>query len=183
MLYKLAHIILTRFPWLWECIEWLNDLLFKIRYHKSIATIDGLASAKDADALVSFLERQPISSFEYFRPHLFDTKSVTKLLRRTSMFMHVISRDGGIVGYCFLRCFFIGKGYRGYIVDANQQKKGIGKELGQWLNDTAKKLPIRTFKTINKNNAASLRLAQATCKLIKIQELEKGDIEYECLIL
>ena len=182
MLYKLAHILLTHFPWLWECIEWLNDLLFTIRYRHSLHKLNGLAKLEDADALVTFFEHQPEESFAFFRPHPFDRKHIRKLLRRSSMLMHVIYRDGQIVGYCFLRCFFIGKGYRGYIVDAHQQRKGIGTELGAWLNDTAEKLPIRTFKTINNSNPASLRLAAATCQLKKVQEMENGDAEYECII-
>ena len=182
MLYKLAHILLTRLPWLWEVIEWLNDLFFMMRYHRSLRTISQTATIDDTNALVAFFEQQPEESFAFFRPHPFDRKHICKLIRRSSMLMHVIYRDGQIVGYCFLRCFFIGKGYRGYIVDANQQRKGIGKELGAWLNDTARKLPIRTFKTINNNNPASLRLAAATCQLNKVQEMENGDAEYECII-
>lgn len=32
MLYKLAHVLRDRFPWIWEMMEWLNGLLFVARY-------------------------------------------------------------------------------------------------------------------------------------------------------
>ncbi len=182
MLYKLAHIIMSAFPWLWECVEWINDILFRIRYHKSLRNIIGMVSEKDIDDLTEFFASQPESSFLYFRPHSFDRHHLLKLIHRSSMMMHVIYMDGKIAGYCFLRCFFIGKGYRGYIVDTRYRQKGIGKSLGIWLNDTAETLGLRTFKSINDDNLASLRLAQATCKLKKIQEMENGDAEYECII-
>lgn len=182
MLYKLAHIILLRLPWVWELIEWINDFAFSIRYHKHLIAVEDVASEKDSDALVEFFKRQPDDSFLFFKPHSFDKKTITKLLKRRSMLMHVIYRDNIIVGYCFLRCFFIGKGYRGYIVDVGQQKKGIGKELGVWLNHAAQKLNIRTFKSINNNNPASLHLAKSTCILKKVQEMTDGDIEYECIL-
>ena len=182
MLYKLAHIILIKFPWVWECIEWLNTVLFKARYRKYLPHVTELATIKDSKALVAFFERQPQDTFTYFRPHPFDERHITKLLKRPSMLMHVMYEGGQITGYCFLRCFFIGKGYRGYIVDSNQRKKGVGKALGLWLNQTAQTLHIRTFKTINANNEASLHLAKATCLLNKIQDMQNGDAEYECLI-
>ena len=113
MLYKLAHIIMSAFPWLWECVEWINDILFRIRYHKSLRNIIGMVSEKDIDDLTEFFASQPESSFLYFRPHSFDRHHLLKLIHRSSMMMHVIYMDGKIAGYCFLRCFFIGKGYRG----------------------------------------------------------------------
>lgn len=181
MLFKLAHYILSHFPFLWAIIENINSLLFVILYKERLKNIPDIANEGDAEALALFFSQQPESAYTYFRPHAFDIESLRKLLKHKSMVVHVVYQDNKIIGYCFLRCFFIGKGYRGYIVDSTQQKKGIGKKMGLWLNNAASTLRIRTYKTINNNNAASLNLARATCLLIVTQELQNGDVEYECV--
>lgn len=41
MLYKIAHILKDRFPWLWDAAEWLNGLLFACRYGRSLHKVMG----------------------------------------------------------------------------------------------------------------------------------------------
>ena len=181
MLYKLAHIILHKCPRLWEWIEDVNSFLFYLRYGSRLRHLDGQATIQDAQALADFFQRQPENVYTFFHPHAFDIHTLTKLLRRKSMVMHVIYEDNQIIGYCLLRCFFIGKAYRGRIVDASKQGKGLGKALGIWLNEAGQCLQIRIFTTINKNNIASIRAAQAHSTLKPVSEMENGDTLYECI--
>ena len=180
MLFKLAHIILHKCPRLWEFIEDVNSLLFYLRYRNRLKQLEGQATIQDAQPLADFFQRQPEKVYTYFHPHSFDMGTLRNLLKRRSMVMHVIYEDNRIIGYCFLRCFFIGKAYRGRIVDVYQQGKGLGKALNMWLNEAGQCLHIRTFTTINKNNIASIRAAEATATLKPVSEMENGDTLYEC---
>ena len=107
------------FPGLWNKIESANGALFKIRWrnieHISSETIKdyapegfvfSLIGQDDIPALSEFLETQPEDSFQYFRPHLFDTGTLGRLWRNKSfLMMKVTDTEGKMAGYFFLRCF------------------------------------------------------------------------------
>jgi len=189
MLYKLAHSIQLHCPSIWNLIEHVNDWLFALRYHRSLAVLSHtdlgttrLASDHDIQALVDFFATQSKESFTYFQPHLFDIHSIYQLIHRRSMVMFVTYANHQIIGYAFLRCFWLGKAYRGYMVDEQYRGQGIGKQLGQALNTTQRILHINTYKSISPNNTASLSLAKATCQLLPRETTSNGDVCYQCLL-
>lgn len=196
MLYKLAHFLRDNCGFLWNWAEGANSLLFYIRYGKKMKLLpqilehyssDGgvmrIATEADADALAAFFSRQPEGDFEYFRPHGFDSKSLTVLLRRTSFLMFIVQKDQEIVGYFFLRSFVHGQTYLGKMVDHEHQGQGIGKMMCKAAMDVAVTLGIRMFESINKKNMASMRSTGAVLKQVILQELEHGDLLIEDLPL
>ena len=82
MLYKIAHILRDKLSWLWNIIEWMNGVVFSLRYGKRLkrfafSTVpDGyeIVPIKDVpiEKLVDFFKRQPEEAYTYFRPHGFD---------------------------------------------------------------------------------------------------------------
>ena len=187
MLYKITHTLKDRCPWIWEVIEKINAFLFRIRYGRRLDGVDDILEKyngeyvierfkeSNIDELACFFQEQPDSAFEYFKPHAFDRKTLRKLQRNKSFLAFVVEKENVIVGYFFLRCFFIGKCFRGYIVDYRQRNKGISKMTSSIMTDVAKHLNLPSFGTISPNNIASLKSQNAHI----LKQLENGDYYVE----
>ena len=144
----------------------------------------GFAEVQVADvpALARFFAAQPEDAFRFFRPHEFDEKTLRKLQRRKSFLMYCVrNEEGRIVGYFFLRCFFIGKAFLGKMVDENSQGKGIGTQMCLCAMDIAQALGLRMFETISKENIASLRSTEKVLNTRIVEEMENGYLYIEDL--
>lgn len=138
--------------------------------------------AADVPALVRFFAAQPEEAFRFFRPHGFDGKTLRKLQRRKSFLMYCVrDGEGQIVGYFFLRCFFIGNAFLGKMVDVNSQGKGIGTQMCLCAMDIAQALGLRMFETISKENIASLRSTEKVLNTRIVEEMENGYLYIEDL--
>lgn len=185
MLYKLAHIIQEKCPWMWEAVEELNAAVcgWKIgdgtHLQKCMSVGVRIANINDADRLADFFARQPEDSYKWFRPHGFDEATLRKLLRRKSYIIYVMEEDDDIIGYAFLRCFMNGKCFLGKMVDVNHQGKGVCTTLCKVGMDIAVKTGFRMFESINKENVGSMRASQKACDVIMVEELENGDVLIE----
>ena len=122
MLYELAHYIQNHIKPLWTVVEGVNACLFKLRYGGRLQRLPEVISAypdvcrvtrEDAVDLAVFFSNQPEGAFDYFKPHKFDEVSLSRLAKNQSMLMFVVKDAGVVVGYFFLRCFFMGKSYLG----------------------------------------------------------------------
>jgi hypothetical protein len=148
-------------------------------YSQNEFRIEALAPS-NVEALASFFSEQPEESFDYFKPHGFDVQSLKKLAADKSFLAYVVRTDDAVVGYFFLRGFFMGKCYRGYITDYRWRRKGINKLMGQCATDIAVLLNIPMFGTISPDNEASMKSAQAVNDVKIIETLKNGDyyVEY-----
>ena len=193
MLYKIAHILRDKLSWLWNIIEWINGIIFYMRYGKklkpfSFTTIPNgyeimPISGIPTNDLVAFFERQPEEAYTYFRPHGFDAKSI-KLLQRNKAFLGFVLRDkvnGAIAGYCFNRCFFHGQGFRGRMVDINYRGKGLGTAMNKILNEVGFGIGLRLFETVSKDNVASYKSALSASNVKVMKELEHNELYLEIL--
>jgi hypothetical protein len=99
------------------------------QYSQNVFRIEALATS-NVEALALFFSEQPEESFDYFKPHGFDVLSLKKLCADKSFLAYVVLADHAVVGYFFLRGFFMGKCYRGYITDYRWRRKGINKLMG-----------------------------------------------------
>lgn len=185
MLYKLAHTIQTKIPWLWEDVEALNSMVcgWKIGDVQSLQSIlpgdMRIADVNDAERLADFFVRQPEESFKWFRPHSFDEGTMRKLLGRKSYIIYVLEEEGKIIGYAFLRCFINGKCFLGKMVDVNHQGKGVCTKLCKVGMDIAQETGFRMFESINKENIGSMKASQKACDVIVVEELDNGDLLIE----
>ena len=172
-------------------IEWGNNALFQVNYGRKLSKIKsildsyrGFTDVEGVDVLelAHFFELQPEDSFRFFLPHPFDEKTLRKLQRRKSFLMYCVRDDKGkIVGYFFLRCFFIGKAFLGKMVDANSQGKGIGTQMCLCAMDIAQVLGLRMFETISKDNIASLRSTEKVLNIRIVEEMENDYLYIEDL--
>ena len=193
MLYKIAHILRDKLSWLWNIIEWMNGVVFSLRYGKrlkgfvfttvpdgyEIVPIKGVPTEK----LVSFFNRQPEEAYNYFRPHGFDEKSIKRLQKNKAFLGYVLKdkENGEIAGYCFNRCFFHGQGFRGRMVDMNYRGKGLGTAMNKILNEVGFGIGLRLFETVSKDNVASYRSALSASNVKVVKEMEANDLYMEIL--
>lgn len=193
MLYQISHFVKDKLPFLWNCIEFLNEQLFMIRYGRKQRVVTSIlkqyqneyyikeVSLDDLSSLVSFFSVQPREAFAYFHPHEFDERTLKRLIKRKSHLMYVVEKDDRVVGYVFLRCFFNGKCFRGKIVDVNWRGKGIAVLMGNLSTEIALQLGLRMFGTISKENYASLYSSQASNEIKVVEELPNNYLYIEYL--
>lgn len=198
MLYRIAHILRDKLSRLWNIIEWVNGVIFYLRYGKKINNLNAnlnhnnvvpegyvLLPIKDipTNELVAFFEHQPEEAYTYFRPHGFDAKSI-KLLQRNNAFLGYVLKDktnGAIAGYCFNRCFFHGQGFRGRMADINYRGKGLGTTMNKILNEVGFGIGLKLFETVSKDNVASYKSALSASNVKVVKDLEHNELYLEIL--
>jgi hypothetical protein len=193
MLYKIAHILRDKLGWLWNFIEYVNGILFSLKYGKKLKRIAfnevpaGYVvqpiRTMPTEKLVAFFQHQPEESFSYFHPHGFDAGSI-KVIQRNKAFLGYVlidSTNEKIAGYCFNRCFFHGVGYRGRMVDIDYRGKGLGTAMNKILNDVGFGIGLRLFETVSKDNVASYRSAMSASNVKVVKELEHNELYLEIL--
>ena len=191
MIYGFTHFLQDKVPFIWEIIEWINSSLFRLRFTRKMSSVTGVLDSypgfravqeSDVPRLADFFAAQPEDAFRHFRPHGFDERTLRKLQRRRSFLMYLAQDETGkIVGYFFLRCFFIGRAFLGKMVDFRAQGKGIGTRMCLCAMDIARALGLRMFETISKDNVASLRSTQKVLDVRIIEEMENGYLYLEDL--
>lgn len=191
MLYKLAHILRDKLSWLWNFIEYVNGILFSLKYGKKLKRIAfnevpaGYVvqpiRTMPTKKLVAFFQHQPKESFSYFHPHGFDAGSI-KVIQRNKAFLGYVlidSTNEKIAGYCFNRCFLHGIGYRGRIVDIDYRGKGLGTAMNKMLNEVGFGIGLRLFETVSKDNVASYKSALSASNVKVVKELPHNELYLE----
>lgn len=191
MLYKIAHILRDKMGWLWNLIEWLNSMLFSMRYGKKIKGFSfttvpegyEVVPMRDvpSEKLVAFFEHQPEEAYTFFKPHGFDAKSIKRLQGNKAFLAYVLkdAANGKIAGYCFNRSFFHGVGYRGRMVDIDYRGKGLGTAMNKMLNEVGFGIGLRLFETVSKDNVASYRSAMSASNVKVVKELPHNEVYLE----
>ena len=192
-LYSIAHTLKDKLPFIWDAIEKVNEWLFVLRYGKKVKNIvvncvpEGyeLVALKDIETtqIVRFFEHQPEEAYTFFKPHGFDEKSIKRLQKNKSYLAYLLidKVNGQIAGYCFNRCFFQGKGFRGRMVDVNYRGKGIGTAMNKMLNEVGFGIGLRLFESVSKDNVASYRSALSASNVKVVQELPHNELYLEIL--
>ena len=186
MLYKIAHILRDRFGFLWNLVEWGNALVFALTHKAALKKIPAIlrecsgtytlrvAELADATALATFFAEQPEEAFKFFKPHAFDEKTLSKIIRNRAFLTFLVLDGEKIVGYFFLRCFVNGKSFRGRIVDYRWRNKGIAKQMGLTMNKIIAVLKVRLFGSISPDNYASWQSTKAVNDIRIIKTLDNG---------
>ena len=140
----------------------------------------GEGELQDAQ-LEEFFAAQPEEAYTFFKPHGFDGKSLKKLQRNRSFIAYVLIDGKQVVAYCFLRSFFMGKGFRGRIVGIGYRGKGLGTLMNKLMNDIGFGIGLRLFETVSKDNVASYRSALSASRVKVVEELEHNELYLEIL--
>lgn len=192
-LYQLAHTLKDGVPFIWDAIEKVNEWLFLLRYgrklkHVSVKNVPDCYNLVEmrtvpTEKIVSFFEHQPIEAFKFFNPHKFDFKSVKRLQKNRSYLAYLLldKENGKIAGYCFNRCYFMGKGFRGRMVDIDYRGKGLGTAMNKILNEVGFGIGLRLFETVSKDNIASYKSALSASNVRVVEEMENNELYLEIL--
>lgn len=193
MLYKIAHLLRDRFPFIWDFFDIINSYLFSFLYRKRLKALPNLLKEKyvdytvcpiktiDTNELVDFFANQPDEAFQFFKPHGFDADSLMKLKKNDAFLAYVIKDNGKIVSYFFLRTFFWGKSFIGRMVDYESRGKGLAKLMNRMALDIVTLLQIRLYRTISPKNVASLKSAQSEFQIRIIKTMKNGDLFIESI--
>lgn len=196
MLYRLAHYLRDKLPFIWDLIDILNSILFSLRYGSKLKSIEENVLQQYAqksgikivrfrkvpiDKLEAFFASQPEEAYIFFKPHGFDNKSLKKLQWNRSFLAYIMMNDDEVVAYCFVRSFFIGKGFRGRIVGVKFRNKGLGTLMNKLMNDVGFGIGLRLFETVSKDNEASYRSALSASNVKVVEELEHNELYLEIL--
>ena len=104
MLYAFAHFLRDKMPFLWDFVDIVNSFLFSLRYGRKLKSIEAKLSRYeeehgykvlpiniiDAHRLELFFTYQPDDSYEFFKPHGFDGKTIKKLLKINNKFTSMV---------------------------------------------------------------------------------------------
>jgi hypothetical protein len=182
-MYKLAHFLRDKLPFIWYLADCLNAVLFSARYGGRMERVPGILkeysksyeiigmSMMSAEDMERFFASQPEDSFRYFKPHGFDAKSLRKLQGNKAFLAYVVRENGNPVGYFFLRSFFFGKAYLGKLTDHAHQGQGVGKMMCLCAMDIASTLGLRMYETISRDNMASLHSTQNVLETRIVKEM------------
>ena len=184
MLYALAHFLRDKTPWVWDLVNWINSLLFSIRYGQKLKTVEkSLHQERNESLKIVRLSDVPTEDMvHFFKPHGFTADAIRKLQRNKAFLGYVLLEESGhIAGYCFNRSFFFGKGFRGRIVDINYRGQGLGTLMNKILNEVGFGIGLRLFETVSKDNIASYRSALSASNVRVVKELEDNDLYLEIL--
>ena len=193
MLYKIAHILRDKLSWLWNIIEWINSLVFSMKYGGTLKVFSftsipegySIVPIKDipADKMEEFFNHQPEEAFAFFKPHGFDKKSIKRLQKNKAFLGYVLvdKSNEKIAGYCFNRCYFHGQGFRGRMVDIDYRGKGLGTAMNKILNEVGFGIGLRLFESVSKDNQASYKSALSASNVKVVKELEHNELYLEIL--
>lgn len=193
MLYSFAHLLRNKLSWLWNIIEWMNGVLFYIRFGKKLKNLKLTTVPKGyvirelrgvpTELLLNFFAHQPEEVFTYFRPHGIDEKSIKRLQRNKAFLGYVLLEKSNekIAGYYFNRCIFHGQGFRGRMVDIDFRGKGLGTAMNKILNEVGFGIGLRLFETVSKDNVASYRSAMSASNIKVVKEMPHNELLIEIL--
>lgn len=196
MLYTIAHFLRDKMPWLWDLVDVLNSWLFCLRFGGKLSKIEAemlehygkecgmrIVPMREVptDELVAFFAAQPEEAYTFFKPHWFDGKALRKLQRNKSFVAYVLLDGECIAAYCFIRSFFMGKGFRGRMVGIDHRGRGLGTLMNKLMNDVGFDIGLRLFETVNKKNVASYRSAMSAGNVKVLEEMEDDDLYLEIL--
>src|SRR6056297_455210 len=171
MIARILLFIKHRMPWLWTWVDRLNARLYSLLHRKRMAiqvertfatfTLEGFEfrplRCADLDALADMLRRQDVERLRFFQPHGFDPDSLKKMLNNPAFLMFGAFRNGSLVGYFFLRCFWNRRCFVGRLIDEPYERRGIGPVMNKIMYHTAWWSGFRCFTSISTNNRWIMR--------------------------
>ena len=145
----------------------------------SIIPIDEIPKER----FIEFFSRQPEEAFTYFHPHGFDAKNLRRLQRNKAFLGYVLvdEESDKIAGYCFLRCYCNGQGYRGRMVDMNYRGKGLGTAMNKIVDKIGFGIGLRLYESVSRDNIPSYRSALSASNIKIVKELGKNEVLLEIL--
>lgn len=184
-----------RFESLWGLVEKINAVLLGIFYPKitrcnstalnEIPSTEfdfSMVRTEDIDALIELRKRQTNDYLKYFDPHRFDEQTLRKMIGNKAYILMKVTpkKQKEVVGYFFLRCFFIGTAFHGLIVDERYTNRGMGTLMWKISNEICTAHRFKMYATVSKNNLPSLVSAGKATDVTVKKNLPNDFLLIEC---
>lgn len=181
MITKLLLYLKHHFPIIWNWVEWLNSMLFRILHREKFRQVSEAVTGEysltgfvfrqleqeDLSELEKLLSSQSPERVVWFKPHAFDLHTLKKIHANPAFLMMGAFENSRMVGYFFLRCFWNRKCFVGRLIDEHYEGKGIGRVMNNIMYNTAWRSGFRCLSTISKNNKLVMR-SHAHNKAMKV---------------
>ena len=168
-------------PFIWQGIDQLNVLLFRILHEKKMNRVSENVirnytdpgytirrqRREDLSQLEKLLTRQAAERVVFFKPHNFDYESLEKVWRNPSFLMMGVFDGPLMVGYFFLRCFWNEKCFVGRLIDEPYERRGIGRTMNDIMYNIAWQTGFRCLSTISRKNHRVMK-AHAQNQVMKV---------------
>lgn len=191
LLIKIKH----KLPSLWLFAERVNGKLAALRFKGLKAKtrfilqkphLEGFSFSEvkneDIQAIIDLYSRQQHEYVRNFYPHSFDSSTLESMVANDAYCLMKVTENssGNIVGYFFIRSFFVGKAFHGLLTDEPYANRGIGATMWKISMDICKSVGLRMFATMAKDNVASYKSAENGTDVNIINPLENDYILIEC---
>lgn len=92
----------------------------------------------------------------------------------------VDDNSGKLVGYFFIRSFFVGKAFHGLLTDEKFANRGIGSAMWRISMEICHRIGLNMFATMAQDNIASYKSASNGTIVHTLNHLENNFILIEC---
>ena len=191
LLVKIKH----QMPPLWHLAEKVNSFLGAVRYKQLKAVsrevlknrfLEGFSFSavepEDIPAIIEMYDRQDPEYIKNFNPHPFNRQTLNDMRGNNAYSLMKVTEDtsGELVGYFFIRSFFVGKAFHGLITDERFANRGIGSAMWKISMEICHSVGLRMFATISQDNVASYKSARNGTEVNIVNHLENNFILIEC---
>lgn len=170
---KIVYFIKTKIPIVYFIMDLIKKAYVSLMYSSLIkhalklayikGSIDNKSAVirsidlRDVEALQNMLKEIPAKSFDFFKPHKFDFKSIRKVLKSNDIMTYGLFIEKEMKGYFLLKLFPVKKAYIGRLLVPELSGKGVGAFVSKFLYWQCFLLGFKPYATINKNNISSLK--------------------------
>lgn len=191
LLVKIKH----KCPALWFFAEKVNCRLAGVRYRQLKTKsrevlknkfLDGftfsMVEPRDIPAIIEMHDRQNPEYIRNFNPHPFNQPTLSDMASNNAYSLMKVTDDssGKLVGYFFIRSFFVGKAFHGLLTDERFANKGIGSAMWRISMEICHLTGLSMFATMAQDNIASLKSAKNGTKVNIVNQLDNSFILIEC---
>lgn len=193
LLVKIKH----QCPSLWLFAEKVNSRLGGMRYSQLKAKsrevlnnkfLDGFSFSVvepgDISAIIEMHDRQNPEYIKNFNPHPFDQQTLRDMTSNKAYSLMKVTDEASkeLVGYFFIRSFFVGRAFHGLITDERFANRGIGSVMWRISMEICHSVGLKMFATMAKDNIASYKSAENGTKVNIVNQLENNFILIECCV-
>jgi hypothetical protein len=134
-------------------------------------TLAKLLQTEDVETFTKFTASQSSAHFDFFRPHRFDPKSLTRHLNSKQFLSYGIFEDSSMIAYGLIRITPTRAVYIGTMVAESHAGRGVGKLMARYLYWQTALMGFDAYLTISDDNPASLRSHSPDRTLQRVQSL------------
>lgn len=193
LIVKIKH----RYPYIWFFAEKINSWLGGVRYGQLKAQsqavlknkfLDGfsfsLVEPDDIYAIIEMYQRQNAVYIKNFNPHPFNMQTLRDMASNKAYCMMKVTEDvsDNLVGYFFIRSFFVGKAFHGLLTDERFANRGIGTAMWRISMEICHRMRLAMFATMEQDNIASYKSAIKGTEVNIVNQLENNFILIKCCL-